>query len=147
MLDTFGAETLNQTKVARVRNKQSQETVVKKKLEKVVTLQQDEQGVEETVSFLKAVLQNEFENNDQRPLSYYNYVVDKQNFEATIENMFHAAFLARDGKAEVTIDRNNDITIKPTHKKQLQTFRKESGKNSQSIVYFTMEDWEVIFTQ
>lgn len=70
-----------------------------KKLENVVATDKDEQNIDEIISFLQNVLQEEFVKNNSEPINYYKYIVDSDSFAATVENMFYFSFLIRNGKA------------------------------------------------
>lgn len=113
-------------------------------MEKVVTLQQEEQNIDETVAFLQKVLNEEYAKNNNCPIKYYDYVTDKSSFSKTVENIFHCAFLARDGKVQLALDENSTAIISPVSKKELKRFRAQNLNSTQIITSITMEDWQVI---
>lgn len=83
--------------------REAPEKVEKKQLERVENLQKDEENIEDTVNFLVKVLLEEYEKNNNQPVSYFGFVVDSESFPSTIENMFYTSFLIRDGKAQLDI--------------------------------------------
>lgn len=62
-------------------------------------------GIEEIVKFQYDVLMEKFMENRQKPINYYDYIIDTDDFANTIENMFYFSFLIRDGRAEVDLSK------------------------------------------
>lgn len=85
------------------KKREAPEKLEKKRLEHVVNLAKEEEGIDEIVGFLLKVLKEEYLNNNKRPISYYNYVIDSSSFSATIENMFYCSFLIRNGTARMAV--------------------------------------------
>ncbi|KAK9880215.1 hypothetical protein WA026_010089 [Henosepilachna vigintioctopunctata] len=119
----------------------AKEKLTKKEPEKVVEMDNDEKGIDEIVKGFYNALMEEYKNNGEQPINYYDYVIDSSDFSSTVENMFYCSFLIRDGKAKIDLD-NKNPTITPMSKKELSNFRNENGVNSQIITVITMEDWE-----
>ncbi|KAL3278743.1 hypothetical protein HHI36_016271 [Cryptolaemus montrouzieri] len=117
------------------------EKFTKKVLEKVATVDKSEEGIDEIVKGLYAVLMEEYTKNNEQPINYYDYVINTEDFTSTIENMFYCSFLIRDGKARIDLD-GDKPTIEPITKKEMKKFREEGGVNSQIITTITMDDWE-----
>lgn len=84
------------------RVREPQEKHTKKQLERVQIVSKEEEGIEDTVNFLERVLKQEYESNGKNPISYMRFIVDSDDFSATVENNFYSAFLIRDGKAKLS---------------------------------------------
>jgi len=139
---SFDPTKIPEPKQRKERKRDAQERVEKKQLQRIHNLEQDEEGVDDTVNFLGNVLRNEYEQNNSQPIFYFDFVVDSDNFGATVENIFYTSFLIRDGKAKLNVDNSGIPTLQPMHKRELKAFRQEGGINTQVITSITMEDWE-----
>ncbi|KAK4884567.1 hypothetical protein RN001_000838 [Aquatica leii] len=141
---TFDPTHIPEPKQRKERNKRlPQERVQKVQLERVHNLQKEEEGIEDTVKFLGNILAAEYENNNNDPLLYMDFVIDSTSYGATIENIFYTSFLIRDGKAKLDLE-NNIPTIQPMRSRDLKAFRQSGGENNQMITSLTMDDWEVL---
>uniref|UniRef100_A0A1Y1N8M7 Non-structural maintenance of chromosomes element 4 n=1 Tax=Photinus pyralis TaxID=7054 RepID=A0A1Y1N8M7_PHOPY len=140
---TFDPTKLPEPKQKKERSKrEAQESVQKTQLERVHNLQKDEEGVDDTVNFIANVLSLKYKENNNNPIAYFDFVIDSEDFGATIENIFYTSFLVRDGKAKLNSEGNIPF-IEPVRKSNLKAFRGSGGKNSQMIPSITMDDWEV----
>lgn len=81
------------------KEKIAREVIEKKAPEKILTLEKEEEGIEEIVKVFLDVLKNAYIKNNKSPINYYDYIIDTTSYSRTIENMFYFAFLVRDGKA------------------------------------------------
>ncbi|KAL1492027.1 hypothetical protein ABEB36_012531 [Hypothenemus hampei] len=141
----YGAYDLNklpQPKQKKERVKRVKEKLEKKEPEKVVTLNKEEEGIDEIVKFLYEVLEEAYKNNNQRPINYYDYVIDSSSYANTIENIFYFSFLIRDGKASLDIGSKNIPVIKPMKKRDLNDSRSQGVQNGQCISSITMDIWQ-----
>ncbi|KAK5648511.1 hypothetical protein RI129_003403 [Pyrocoelia pectoralis] len=144
---SFDATKLPEPKEKKERIKrEAQENVQKVQLQKVHNLQKEEEGIDDTVTFIGNVLSLKYKENNNNPIAYFDFVVDSEDFGATVENIFYTSFLVRDGKAKLDIE-NNVPFIQPVRKSNLKSFRNDGGKNSQMIPSITMDDWEVLRTK
>jgi len=118
------------------------EQLQKKEPEKVTTVDKEEEGIEQIVKVLFEVLEDAYKKSHQNPINYYDYIIDTDSYSNTIENMFYFAFLIRDGRAHLELDKKGSPIIKPMGRKALTKFREEGGKNSQIISSISMDVWE-----
>lgn len=79
-----------------------QEKATKKQPEKVIN-EDVEKGMDNRVNFFDKILKEEFSKNNEKSLSYDNFVIDSKSFTYTVENIFYTSFLVRDGKAKFQI--------------------------------------------
>lgn len=97
----FDPTVVPEPKQKKQRQRQAQEKLEKKQPERIQTVASEEDSIEQTVNFLERVLREECEKNGDQPISYFKYIVDSEDFCATVENNFYSAFLIRDGKARL----------------------------------------------
>lgn len=124
------------------RQKVAKEKLQKKEPEKIVNLDKEEEGIEEIVEILYDVLSEAYSRNKGEPINYYDYIIDTDSYPNTIENMFYFAFLIRDGRAHIDLDKGGSPVIKSMKKKDLKAFRDDGGKNTQIISCISMDTWE-----
>ncbi|KRT80220.1 hypothetical protein AMK59_8065, partial [Oryctes borbonicus] len=137
---TYDFTKLREPKEKKEKVKQTQVQANKKELIAVRNIAKDGEN-DDSVVFLHKILQTEYTKNNNNPLKYYDFVIDTNSYPATIENMFHLSFLIRDGKAKLEIDENNIPIIRPTPRKELKSFRKDDGTNTQMITSIDMDEW------
>lgn len=78
--------------------KDKNEQVSKKQPETIAKVNQEEDSIDDTVKFLYWSLNKEFNKNEEKPINYFTFVIDPNNFTHSVENMFHLSFLIRDGR-------------------------------------------------
>ncbi|XP_063911718.1 non-structural maintenance of chromosomes element 4 homolog A-like [Zophobas morio] len=139
---TYDLYNLPQPKQKKERQKQQKDKFERKVPEKVTNLQSEEQGIEEIIKVLYDVLTECYERNNEESIKYYDYVIDTDSFTNTVDNIFHCAFLIREGRAHLDLDNRGTPYIKPIKKRQLKQFRDEGGVNSQFISAITVSEWE-----
>ncbi|KAH1028201.1 non-structural maintenance of chromosomes element 4 homolog A [Dendroctonus ponderosae] len=117
------------------------EKMARKAPEKVVSVDQEEAHIQKIVESMNSVLNEAYKCNHQRPINYYDYIIDTESYATTIENMFYFGFLIRDGKASLDLV---DLVpmIKPMKKHQAEAHRANGGQNSQIISSINMDTWE-----
>ncbi|CAG9765109.1 unnamed protein product [Ceutorhynchus assimilis] len=143
--NVYGSYDLNALPVPKQKKervKAVKEQIQKKEPEKVVNLEKEEEGIELVVKQLSNVLEEAYQQNGEEPVNYYSYIIDTDSYVTTIENMFYFAFLVRDGKASIDLDKNNVPVIRPIHKRELKNFRDKNGINAQIVSNISMGTWE-----
>jgi hypothetical protein len=63
----------------------------------VECIEKQEDGVEETVHYIMNVVSIAYRQNKNKPISYFELVINPDSFGATVENIFHVSFLVKDG--------------------------------------------------
>lgn len=63
----------------------------------VERIEKQEDGVEETVHYIMNVVTAAYRQNKNKPISYFELVINPDSFGATVENIFHVSFLVKDG--------------------------------------------------
>ncbi|XP_044756668.1 EP300-interacting inhibitor of differentiation 3 [Coccinella septempunctata] len=138
---SYDLDHVPEPKQKKVIKRDPKEKLTKKEPEKVTSVDKEEEGIDQIVKELHEVLVEEYNKNGERPINYYDYVIDTSDFTNTVENMFYCSFLVRDGKVRIDLNGLNP-TIKPVSKNELKQFRDERGANYQILTTITMEDWE-----
>eukprot|EP01125_Pyxidicula_operculata_P006881 TRINITY_DN2359_c0_g2_i1.p1 TRINITY_DN2359_c0_g2~~TRINITY_DN2359_c0_g2_i1.p1 ORF type:complete len:284 (-),score=55.02 TRINITY_DN2359_c0_g2_i1:103-954(-) len=64
----------------------------------------------------------------------WKFIVDPNSFSKSVENLFHFAFLVKDGRASVSQDSLIDCADPPTG---------QQGRRNQCVIQFTKEKWQV----
>lgn len=134
-----------QRKERKTRTQEVKEKQQKKTPESIANAKKDEQSVDEIVNQQRKALEEEYANNEYRPINYYRFIIDTNSFSATVENMFYFSFLIRNGAAALYIDENNQPVIKPVTKKRRERYQKEGGVNVQMIASMCEDEWKVVF--
>lgn len=73
----------------------------KKRPDNVRAIDKEEESVDETVRTMLAILREAYQENDSKPVSYYEFVLNPTDFGKTVENVFHFSFLIRDGAVKI----------------------------------------------
>lgn len=123
----------------RVKTQKSQSEVVHAKQIDPKTKAHDDSTPMEVEQILKAVKKLHVKN-DRTPLPYFNVFVNPNSFSSTVENLFHSAFLVKDGEVALKLDDEEPVVEPVTHEDEAQPNLSE-GSASQSILSFTMDDW------
>ncbi|XP_018331451.1 non-structural maintenance of chromosomes element 4 homolog A-like isoform X3 [Agrilus planipennis] len=144
---TFDPNVMPEPKQKKIVQRQAPEKLEKKKLQQVKTIDKEEDNINETINVLESFLKREYEENRQTPIKYFNFVIDSESFERTIENMFYFSFLLRDGKASLEIDNDGIPVVAPKSKRDLDEFRKKGGVNTQMISSMDIEQWQKLATK
>ncbi|KAJ8962310.1 hypothetical protein NQ318_018289 [Aromia moschata] len=142
----YGAYDLDKVpepKTRKPRQKVAKETLQRKEPERVTNLDKEEESIEEIVKVFNDVLNEKYMENNEEPINYYDYIIDTDSFANTVENMFYFAFLIRDGKAQIDLNKEGKPIIMPIKASTLKQFRDEGGVNTQVITQVSMEQWEM----
>ena len=85
------------------------------------------------------------ENGRKEPVDYLAFVLNRDSFAATVENVFHCSFLVKEGKAGISLDDGGQPVISPTRKKKggnTQSVGDHHAEKKQVVMSLTMDDWE-----
>ena len=74
------------------------------KPKEIVNLEDEEESTTKDVARVLNALKKECEKRGR--MHYFKFLVDPDSFAHTVENMFHFAFLVKDGRAGVTLGRD-----------------------------------------
>ncbi|XP_076308104.1 non-structural maintenance of chromosomes element 4 homolog A-like isoform X2 [Tachypleus tridentatus] len=96
----------------------------------------------EEVERLFALLQRLYNRNDRQPVCYFQFVVNPQSFNQTVENIFHVSFLIKDGVAELSLNEDQLPVIAPV--KERSDENPVFEKSNQFVMSITMENWREI---
>lgn len=80
---------------------------------------------------------------NKKPMPFFPVVVDPDSFSHTVENIFHASFLAKDG--HLKMEKEEEVVIEP----DLTQGNRRSSRNvaedanhHQTCLSFSMQDWQ-----
>jgi len=89
-------------------------------------------------SVFKCLVSN-FKKNGRNPISFWSFVVDPQDFGATVENLFHTSFLVKESRVKVSLDESGLPVVKPLGQGER---RKIGGvEKKQTVIAITLRDW------
>lgn len=118
--------------------------VATKRPENVQTVDKVEDGVEETVQKIKALVSQYHKNNDE-PLHLFKLILNPVDFGRTVENMLHVSFLVRDGYLRLLTDDKGKLIVQPTSKEALAHAKKKGNDvNVQNVMSLRIEQWECL---
>ena len=69
-------------------------------------MEKEEDGVEESVNYIKKLLNRTWKKNGNKPIFFYQLVLNPESFAISVENIFHVSFLCKDGHIELRYGEN-----------------------------------------
>ncbi|XP_039271565.1 non-structural maintenance of chromosomes element 4 homolog A-like [Styela clava] len=96
----------------------------------------------EEIERVLGVIQQMYEQ-DPVPIDYFELVVNPDSFGHTIENMFHMAFLVKDGFVRVFLNENQIPVVEPVNQNEEDNTQTEK-KCNQVMVSMSMDEWREI---
>jgi len=105
---------------------------------KVGAAQRSGAEIDETERRVKSVLKclvHNFKESGRKPISFWRFAVDPQDFGATVENLFHISFLVKENRVKVCLDKSGLPVVQPLS----QGERKSMGgvEKKQTVIAFT----------
>jgi len=105
----------------------------------------EERTPEEVELILNTVKKLEDKNKEAECLPFFNVLANPKSMSETVENIFHTAFLVKDGLVRV-VDDNEDgpgiQSVDGDHSADMDAAGEGSGAGIQSVMSFTMRDWQ-----
>ena len=120
------------------RSKSKQAKATKPK--EIVNLEDEEESTTKDVARVLEALKKECERRGR--VHYFKFLVDPNSFAHTVENMFHFAFLVKDGRAGVTLGRDGQPYVFIRKSIQLCScpFESQLCHNNTLLCLFTASD-------
>ena len=87
------------------------------------------------------VLKNEYKTNGNKGVLLADLVCNRDSFAQTVENLFAASFLVRDGDIRLS-DSDEGIVAKPTQKPKESDWASGTAHAAQFVVNFSPADWK-----
>lgn len=98
---TFKEKEITPTQTQRTRTARGKfEACEKQKPDNIHVVNKEEEGVDETVKSMLSILREHCKTKQISSVSYFHFIMD-DDFSKTIENIFHFAFLIRDGAIQI----------------------------------------------
>ncbi|KAL3865182.1 hypothetical protein ACJMK2_006799 [Sinanodonta woodiana] len=97
----------------------------------------------EEVDRVHRILLEQYAEYEERPLCYFEFVINPHSFGQTIENIFHVSFLVRDGHVSIYLDDDGLPVIEPVMEQE-EGRSKENLKRKQTGVSLTPQEWAEI---
>lgn len=101
--------------------------------------QSHQEATEKEVERILAYLKNYYQDDPTTPISYYEFVIDPSSFSRTVENMFHASFLIRDGLARMYLDDDKLPCIAPAEEEMEGA---ASTSRRQCVTSISIKTWK-----
>ncbi|XP_039299664.1 non-structural maintenance of chromosomes element 4 homolog A-like [Nilaparvata lugens] len=95
---------------------------------------EDAKKVEE-YRVLNKSLRQSFSANRQRPVDFFELVVDKQSYPTTVENIFNFAFLIREDMAKLNISNDGMPKVEPVVEDREEGRRKKNEQESNQMIF------------
>lgn len=116
------------------------EACEKQKPDNIHVVNKEEEGVDETVKSMLSILREHCKTNQTSSVSYYHFIID-DDFTKTIENIFHFAFLIRDGAIQIHLEEDNLPYAKPVSKSSERNQENGNIENTQQVLSLDWNDW------
>lgn len=98
-----------------------------------------QEATEKEVERILGYLRSYFADDPTSPISYYEFVMDPTSFSRTVENMFHASFLIRDGLARMYLDNDKLPCIAPVEEGEVEAGGASSRQ--QCVISISPKSW------
>ncbi|XP_060064546.1 non-structural maintenance of chromosomes element 4 homolog A-like [Ylistrum balloti] len=100
------------------------------------------EGTTQEVERLFGLLKKYYRDTNNQPICYFEFVLNPDSFGQTVENIFYASFLVRDGHARIYLDDDHLPLIEPIsdEERNVEVFEKMS--KHQAIVSITPAEWK-----
>lgn len=109
------------------------------------TKETDEQKTARKIQAMFAYLEDAYNQTDEKPVSYIEFLFHPTSFEKTVENMFYFSFLIKDNKARVFTDEKKIPMIEPIityiGDTLAETTNGDTVARKSHIVSINMEQW------
>jgi hypothetical protein len=77
-------------------------------------------------------------------INFWKFVTDPTSFGRTVENIFHFAFLIKDGYAKITKDDEGAHIAEPWHQPTQADYASESATRKQGVLALDYQTWEKV---
>lgn len=112
-----------------------------KRPDKVHKLQKEEKGAQ-IMNLVYQQIKSEYENR-RAPISFYELVVDPEDYMGTVDNAFQIAFLVRDGVIGLVSGEGIEPYIVVTNPEE-QSEKRQDAKTVQAITSITVSKWNTM---
>lgn len=96
----------------------------------------------EEVERIHEILKEKYRENGDKPLCYFEFVLNPDSFGHTVENIFYVSFLTRDDLAQIILDDYGLPIIKPVTPKEASVQKQNGEQTKQTIVSITPKEWK-----
>jgi len=95
------------------------------------------------VDHLLNTLWSIYEDQGGNPICFFEFVTNPHSFGQTVENIFYASFLVRDGHAQIMLDEDQLPVIVPIQKDEMEK-GKDRVQKHQVVISITQDEWKSI---
>lgn len=124
-----------------------QEKIVAQQLQprKLDDITEDDQNtkVAKHVEYIMRCLRDEYKANNEKPISFYHFVIDPTSFSNSVENIFYVSFLIKDGFVSISEDGENGLPSLNVINKRIPSSQQSASKK-QLILSLDKRMWEEI---
>ncbi|XP_033756079.1 non-structural maintenance of chromosomes element 4 homolog A-like [Pecten maximus] len=100
------------------------------------------EGTTQEVERLFGLLKKFYRDTNNQPICYFEFVLNPDSFGQTVENMFHASFLIRDGHARIFLDDYRLPLIEPISDRERSEEAFDKMAKHQAILSITPAEWK-----
>ena len=87
------------------------------------------------------------DDEEIKPVSYFEFVTNPHSFSQTVENIFHLSFLINKGNAAIELDDNGSPIVYPAEPfSEKEDYGDQDTRRKQVVMPFTMDDWRNIIS-
>lgn len=110
-----------------------------KKPDTVDKLQKKEKSAQ-TVNLIFNQILKIYEQRRQKPIPYYELIIDPEDFMNTVDNAFQISFLIRDGRVALVSDENHEPILRPTTQQENEQAQR-MNETTQAILGLNPKKW------
>ncbi|XP_046639915.1 EP300-interacting inhibitor of differentiation 3-like [Daphnia pulicaria] len=102
-------------------------------------------AVAKHVEYIMKCLAKEYKANNEKPISFYHFVIDPTSFSNSVENIFYISFLIKDGHVSINEDGENGLpSLRVVPKKTSSSQAQEAVSKKQLVLSLDQRRWQAI---
>ncbi|NWR45501.1 NSE4A protein, partial [Regulus satrapa] len=101
-----------------------------------------QEATEREVERILRILLTHSENDPDKPISFFDFVIDPNSFARTVENIFHVSFIIRDGLARIKLNEDQLPIIEPLNPSGAEEEDSRAAARNQVVISLDQKEWQ-----